>query len=96
MAQRVASLLPSATEIVGALGLQHLLVGVSHECDLAPEAADLEALLASGACRRLTSSDIQPHAMTQAEIHTVIACLIYARRAAALECTTGAVGARGL
>lgn len=32
-APRVASLLPSATEIVCAVGLQDALVGVSHECD---------------------------------------------------------------
>jgi iron complex transport system substrate-binding protein len=30
---RVVSLLPAATEIVGALGLMDQLVGVSHECD---------------------------------------------------------------
>src|SRR5258705_13993065 len=30
---RVATLLPSATEIVCALGMEHALVGVSHECD---------------------------------------------------------------
>src|SRR2546430_8162047 len=30
---RIASLLPSATEIVCALGLEHDLVGVTHECD---------------------------------------------------------------
>lgn len=33
---RVASLLPSATEIVCALGLDEALVGVSHECDFPP------------------------------------------------------------
>lgn len=33
MPQRVVSLLPSATEIVCALGLKQYLVGVSHECD---------------------------------------------------------------
>ncbi len=33
MALRIASLLPSATEIVCALGLADRLVGVSHECD---------------------------------------------------------------
>jgi iron complex transport system substrate-binding protein len=33
MAHRVASLLPSATEIVCAVGAQSELVGVSHECD---------------------------------------------------------------
>ncbi len=35
---RIVSLLPAATEIVGALGLMGSLVGVSHECDFPPEA----------------------------------------------------------
>jgi iron complex transport system substrate-binding protein len=34
---RIASLLPSATEIVCALGLEDELVGVTHECDWPPE-----------------------------------------------------------
>jgi len=34
---KIASLLPSATEIVCALGLTDQLVGVSHECDYPPE-----------------------------------------------------------
>ncbi len=38
---RVVSLLPSATEIVCALGLQKYLVGVSHECDFPVGVADL-------------------------------------------------------
>ncbi len=33
---RIVSLLPSATEIVCALGLENQLVGVSHECDYPP------------------------------------------------------------
>jgi len=33
---RIASLLPSATEIVCALGMEHQLVGVSHSCDHPP------------------------------------------------------------
>jgi iron complex transport system substrate-binding protein len=37
---RVVSLLPAATEIVGALGLLDRLVGVSHECDHPPEVVD--------------------------------------------------------
>ena len=35
---RTVSLLPAATEIVGALGLMDALVGVSHECDYPPVA----------------------------------------------------------
>ncbi|HKS94533.1 MAG TPA: ABC transporter substrate-binding protein, partial [Terriglobia bacterium] len=35
---RIISLLPSATEIVFALGLGDSLVGVTHECDYPPEA----------------------------------------------------------
>jgi len=36
---RIVSLLPSATEIVCALGLSRQLVGVTHECDWPPQAA---------------------------------------------------------
>ena len=44
---RVVSLLPSATEIVCALGAGQDLVGVSHECDHPPEVAELPALTGS-------------------------------------------------
>jgi iron complex transport system substrate-binding protein len=37
---RTVSLLPAATEIVGALGLMDSLVGVSHECDYPPDASE--------------------------------------------------------
>jgi iron complex transport system substrate-binding protein len=41
---RIVSLLPSATEIVCALGFENQLVGRSHECDFPPEVARLPAL----------------------------------------------------
>jgi iron complex transport system substrate-binding protein len=44
---RICSLLPSATEIVAALGLAESLVGVSEECDWPPEVASLPVVTAS-------------------------------------------------
>jgi iron complex transport system substrate-binding protein len=41
---RIVSLLPSATEIVCALGLGESLIGVSHECDHPPEVVGLPVL----------------------------------------------------
>src|SRR5438034_9073139 len=43
---RIASLLPSATEIVCALELEDVLVGVSHECDFPPEVVGRPVLTA--------------------------------------------------
>jgi iron complex transport system substrate-binding protein len=44
---RIVSLLPSATEIVYALGLGDSLLGVTHECDYPPEARTKPAVTAS-------------------------------------------------
>jgi iron complex transport system substrate-binding protein len=51
--ERIASLLPSATEIACALGLREQLVGRSHECDFPPEVEALPVL---------TTSKLDPHA----------------------------------
>lgn len=64
---RIVSLLPSTTEIVGALGLAQHLVGVSHECDVCPDAAGLEEIIRAG-CARVTVSDIDPSILSQGTI----------------------------
>jgi iron complex transport system substrate-binding protein len=56
---RIVSLLPSATEIVCALGLEGALVGMTHECDYPPTVAGKP---------RLTASRISHETMTSAEI----------------------------
>ena len=44
---RIVSLLPSATEIVCALGLEDALVGVTHECDFPASVVGKPVLTAS-------------------------------------------------
>jgi iron complex transport system substrate-binding protein len=44
---RIASLVPSATEMLFALGLGESVVGVTHECDYPPAAAELPQLTAT-------------------------------------------------
>jgi iron complex transport system substrate-binding protein len=56
---RIISLLPSATEIVCALGLEDSLVGMTHECDYPPTVAGKP---------RLTASKISHAEMSSAEI----------------------------
>ncbi len=66
MAERIVSLLPSATEIVCALGLRDRLVGVTHECDFPESVRELPRVtgsripagVASGEIDRLVSSQV--------------------------------------
>jgi iron complex transport system substrate-binding protein len=44
---RIVSLLPSATEILFALGFDHEIVGVSHECDFPPRAKTKSVVIQS-------------------------------------------------
>ncbi|MFC7058496.1 cobalamin-binding protein [Halovenus salina] len=53
---RVVSLLPSATEMLYALGVEP--VGVSHECDYPPEAAELPSVIETHIDASASSADI--------------------------------------
>ncbi len=55
---RILSLLPSATEIVYALGLGEELVGISHECDYPPEARTKPIISASDISPTLRSDEV--------------------------------------
>lgn len=54
---RIVSLLPSATEMICAVGAEASLVGISHECDFPPAIRDR---------RVLTRSRIDPHGTSRA------------------------------
>ncbi len=58
-AARIASLLPSVTEIACALGLADRLVARSHECDYPPEVERLPAV---------TAGRLPADAVTQAQV----------------------------
>jgi iron complex transport system substrate-binding protein len=58
--RKVTSLFPSATEIVFAIGAGEQLVGVSHDCDHPPEAAERKAV---------TKQRFDPEGLTSAEIY---------------------------
>jgi iron complex transport system substrate-binding protein len=62
-AVRICSLLPSATEIVGRLGLADCLVGVSAECNWPPEVRRLPVV---------TSSRIDSESLTSGEIDAAV------------------------
>ena len=61
---RIATLLPSATEIVCALGLADRIVGVTHECDYPPEIRGRP---------RVVRAKIDSAALTSAEIDAQVA-----------------------
>ena len=55
---RICSLLPSATEVLFALGLGDSVAGVTHECDFPPEAAAKPALISPRVDPNARSDDL--------------------------------------
>jgi iron complex transport system substrate-binding protein len=55
---RICSLLPSATEMVFAIGMGDSLVGITHECDYPPEAARIPHVTSSNIPAGLSSQEI--------------------------------------
>ncbi len=55
---RICSLLPSATEIVCALGAEDRLVGITHECDFPPSVASLPKVTRSNIPAHFSSAQI--------------------------------------
>jgi len=67
---RIVSLLPSATEIVCALGLEDALVGITHECDYPASVAGKPQLTASRISHdRMTSKEIDHAVRSQLDGH---------------------------
>jgi iron complex transport system substrate-binding protein len=58
---RIVSLLPSATEILFALGLEDQIVGVTHECDYPAAAIALPHLTSSALPNAASSAEIDRH-----------------------------------
>ncbi len=66
---RIVSLLPSATEIVYALGLENELVGVSHACDY-PVAAREKLILTSTEIDQNKNTSLQIDTLVKQKLHT--------------------------
>ncbi len=65
---RIVSLIPSATEIVYAVGAAESLVGVTHECDFPADARTKPVLTASALPHAASSAEIDRH--VRAHIHS--------------------------
>lgn len=79
---RIVSLLPSATEIVCALGLEAALVGVSHECDFPPAVRGLPRVTTTAIPPAAGSRDIDAAVRERLAGHTALYSLDVERLAA--------------
>ena len=61
---KIVSLLPSATEILFAIGAGEKLAGVTHECDYPPQAKALPHLTSSALPQTARAADIDRHVRT--------------------------------
>jgi iron complex transport system substrate-binding protein len=72
---RIVSLLPSATEIICAIGLRDQLVGVTHECDYPPDVRDLppvtKTLIPEDASSREIDTLVRERLQTQNALYTL-------------------------
>jgi iron complex transport system substrate-binding protein len=69
VAKRIVSFLPSATEMVCALGLEDYLVGITHECDYPPSVKGKPVVV---------SSAVPVENMTEAEIDQAVSAQVHA------------------
>lgn len=65
---RIVSLLPSATEIICALGLGDQLVGVSHRCDYPPEIAGVAIVTRPRTGRAVEAAAAEPDELGPSEL----------------------------
>ncbi len=72
---RIVSLLPSATEIVCALGLENQLVGVTHECDYPPRVRQLpkvtRTLIPADASSQEIDERVREQLQSEAALYTL-------------------------
>ena len=71
-AERIITLLPSATEIVCALGLKDKLVGVTHECDYPAGVSDLPHVTRSVIHQDMSSAEIDGAVREHLENHQAL------------------------